>query len=59
MAREQDEARALATDPRIRLLAHYLFDIDDPNDPEFERARHRETKAAVVLRRLAALSGGH
>src|SRR3546814_10885797 len=54
--RERQEADALVRDPRIQLLMRYLFDFESLDDPEFERARFGETKCAVVLRRLDALS---
>ena len=56
MQEEERVARLLSRHPQIQTLSRYLFEIEDPQDEEFERARYGETKAAVVLTRLCGLS---
>jgi hypothetical protein len=50
----QERARAdlLARDPLVTAMVTYLYNIDDIDDPQYEAARFKETKAAAVLRAL-------
>jgi hypothetical protein len=53
---ERDYANALACDPAIALLVKAIFDPEAmADDAEYQAARFKETKAKVVLDRLANL----